>query len=73
MRTVTSQKLVTIRMRGTTLKMTPEDRQEVQKVVRALSKECGECKGKLVLRHDARRGYKNLEVICQRPVKLIEE
>ena len=73
MRTVTSQKLVTIRMRGTTLKPTPEDREEVQKVVKALFRECGECDGKLVLRHDARRGYKNLEVICQHPVKLIEE
>ena len=73
MRTVTSNKTVTIRMRGTTLKPTPEDREEVKKVVKALSKECGECGGKLVFRHDKRRGYKDLEVICQHPVKLIEK
>ena len=73
MRTETSQKVVTVRMRGTSLRPTPEDREEVKKVVETLSKECGECQGKLVLRHDARRGYKDLEVICQRPVKLIEE
>ena len=73
MRTVTSNKTVTIRMRGTTLNPTPEDREEVNKVVKALSKECDECRGNLVLRHDKRKGYKELEVICQHPVKLIEK
>ncbi len=73
MRTVTSNKTVTIRMRGTTLDPAPEDKKEVNKVVKALSKECGECGGKLVLRHDKRTGYKELEVICQHPVKLIEK
>jgi len=73
MRTVTSNKTVTIRMRGTTLNPTPEDRAEVKKAVKALSKECGECGGKLLLRHDKRKGYKELEVICQHPVKLIEK
>ena len=73
MRTVTSNKTVTIRMRGTTLDPAPEDREEVNRVVKALSKECGECGGKLLLRHDKRKGYKELEVICQHPVKLIEK
>jgi len=73
MRTVTSNKTVTIRMRGTTLNPAPEDREEVNRVVKALSKECGECGGKLLMRHDKRKGYKELEVICQHPVKLIEK
>ena len=60
-------------MRGTTLDPTPEDKEEVKKVVKALSKECGECRGKLLLRHDKRKSYKELEVICQHPVKLIDE
>jgi len=73
MRTETSNKTVTVRMRGTTLDPAPEDKVEVNKVVKALSKECDECGGKLLLRHDKRKGYKELEVICQLPVKLIDQ
>ena len=73
MRTVTSSKIVTIRMRGTSINPTPEDREEIAKVVNELKKECQECKGDLFFRHDKRKKYKDLEVICQHPVKLIEK
>ena len=73
MRTETSKKVVTIRMRGTSLKPTLEDREEVKKTIEALSKECEECKGQVFLRHNKKNGYKTLEVICHAPVKLIEK
>ena len=73
MRTVTSSKVVTIRMRGTSINPTPEDKEEIAKVVSELKKECQECQGDLFVRHDKRKHYKDLEVICQHPVKLIEK
>lgn len=73
MRTETSKKVVTVRMRGTSLNPTSEDRKEINKAVEALSKECGECQGQVLLRHNKKNGYKTLELVCQHPVKLIED
>jgi len=57
-------------MRGNSLKPTEEDREEVRRVFKKLK---AECQGQIFLRHDKRRNYKDLEVICQLPVKLIED
>lgn len=73
MRTETSKKIVTVRLGGTSLKPTLEDRKEINKAVKALSKECGECEGQILLRHNKKSGYKTLELVCQSPVKLIDE
>ena len=73
MRTETSKKIVTVRMRGTSLKPTLEDKKEINKAVQALSEECRECKGQVFLRHNKKSGYKTLELVCQSPVKLIED
>jgi len=73
MRTETSKKIVTVRMRGTSLNPTPEDRKEINKAVEALSKECGECQGQVLLRYNKKSGYKTLELVCQSPVRLIED
>jgi len=73
MRTETSKKIVTVRMRGTSLKPTLKDKKEINKTVEALSKECRECQGQIFLRHNKKSGYKTLELVCQSPVKLIED
>lgn len=73
MRSETSKKIVTVRMRGTSLNPTLNDKKEIDKAVDALSEECAECKGQVFLRHNKKNGYKTLEVVCQTPVRLIED
>ncbi len=73
MRSETSKKIVTVRLGGTSLNPTLKDRKEIDRAVEALSKECEECKGQVFLRHNKKSGYKTLEVVCQTPVRLIED
>jgi len=73
MRSKTSSTVVSIQMEGTSIKPTPKDEVLIKKSVKELEKNRKECGGSIFLRHDARRHYKVLEVVCQCPVDLIED
>ena len=73
MRTRDTQHCISIRMEGTSVKPTPQDRKQIEQSVEVLSKESKKCGGDVFLRHDKRRRYKVLEVVCQCPVRLIED
>ena len=73
MRSKTSSTTISIRMKGTSIEPAPEDMALIDKSVKELKEECKRCGGDVFFRHDARRGYKVLEVVCQCPVELIED